>query len=93
VTSTFSGTVVRKPVAQGSKSEHDAVVLATDEGEFLLRRLGGNPFVDPILDELVGKTLAFTGELLGATLVVSAWTEIGGAPSIGNQAEPTPDDE
>ena len=62
-------------VAAGSKSEHDAVVLATTSGEFVLRRLGGNPFADPEIDALVGRSLRFTGELRGSTLIVSSWTD------------------
>ena len=48
----YSGRVTRKPVAGGSKSARQAVVLATDAGDYILRRLGGNPFQDPELDRL-----------------------------------------
>ena len=68
----FRGRVDRRAVAAGSKSEHDAVVLVTDDGrELILRRLGGNPFADPELDALVGKTVRCTGELRGTTLIAS----------------------
>lgn len=82
----YVGTVRRRLVAEGSKSEHDAVVLATPSGEFVLRRLGGNPFADPELDALVGRTLRCTGELRGTTLIVSDWSD---APA---QAGPSPTD-
>ena len=75
MTGEYVGTVQRKRVAAGSKSEHDAVVLATTSGEFVLRRLGGNPFADPEIDALVGRSLRFTGELRGSTLIVSSWTD------------------
>jgi hypothetical protein len=83
VTPSFDGTVVRKPFAQGSKSERDAVVLATSQGDFLLRREGGNPFVDPVLEGLVGKAVRFDGVVVGSTLVVSDWTETDPAEAAG----------
>jgi hypothetical protein len=83
VTETFVGTVVRRAVAAGSKSERDAVLLSTPSGDLALRRSGGNPFVDPVLDALVGKRLRFEGELRGATLIVSAWSEEPGAVEPG----------
>jgi hypothetical protein len=75
MTEEFVGTVRRKVVAAGSKSERDAVVLVTASGELVLRRLGGNPFADPELDALVGATIRCTGELRGSTLIVSSWTD------------------
>ena len=57
------GKVVQKKFAQGSKSEHDAMYLETDQGSFVLRRLGGNPFSDPVLKKLVGKKITATGIL------------------------------
>lgn len=47
----------------GSKSERDAVVLSTSEGDFVLRRMGGNPFHDPDLEQMVGQTVQSDGEL------------------------------
>ena len=67
----YRGLVIRRVVAVGSKSERDAVVLVTDDGEYVLRRRGANPFVDPELDALVGKTVRCTGELRGSTLIAS----------------------
>lgn len=56
-----SGMVTKRPYAVGSKSEHKAVVLVTDEGEFRLARKGGDMFKDPSLDKLVGKRLEAEG--------------------------------
>jgi hypothetical protein len=70
------GRVISKRVAVGSKSEHEAVVLETGSGEYVLRRAGGNPFYDPELDELVGKTIQATGTLHGYTLIMSRWEEL-----------------
>ena len=36
----FNGNVIKKLIARGSKSEHEAVCLVTDQGEFVLRRRG-----------------------------------------------------
>jgi hypothetical protein len=64
------GTVARRPYAVGSKSEHEAVMLITDEGEFRLQLKGGNPFRDPALDALVGKRIEAEGVVAGPTFVL-----------------------
>lgn len=70
------GKVIRKPFGTGSKSERDAIFLSTGGGEYLLRRLGENPFSDPALEELVGKTITCTGEVTGYTLLMEKWKEV-----------------
>lgn len=77
----FIGRVSRKPFGVGSKSEHQAVVLETDDGEFVLRRQGGNPFRDPALSNLVGKTIRCRGNLAGYALIISDWDECSASPS------------
>ncbi len=72
----FKGRVVKRPVAVGSKSEHQAVILATAAGDYVLRRPGGNAFSDPELDRLVGKTLAVRGSVHGNLLMMSDWGEL-----------------
>jgi hypothetical protein len=79
-TGEFRGLVSRHTVAEGSKSERDAVVLVTEGGELTLRRMGGNPFADPELDALVGRRLRFTGTVRGTTLIVRDWREDSEAP-------------
>jgi hypothetical protein len=71
----LEGQVVKKPFAVGSKSEHEAVMLVTAEGEYVLRRQGGNPFRDPTLDVLVGKSITCEGTLHGYTFTMSQWAE------------------
>ena len=71
----FSGLVIKEIVGKGSKSEHDAVMLETKQGKFVLRRQGGNPFRDPELDRLVGKRIEGTGVVTGNTLIMSDWRE------------------
>ncbi len=69
----FTGHVIKKPFAVGSKSERAAVLLATNEGEYVLRRQGGNPFHDETLEQLVGKRIVAEGVLTGYTLLLSSW--------------------
>jgi hypothetical protein len=57
----LSGKVVLKKFGEGSKSEHDAVCLQTNKGDFVLRRVGGNPFHDEVLHSLVGKQVVASG--------------------------------
>jgi hypothetical protein len=72
----FRGTVARRPVATGSKSEHEAVVLLTADGPLKLRRPGGNPFRDDVLDRLVGHEIEGDGDLYAGQLVLTRWTVV-----------------
>ena len=74
----IKGTVTKRLYAQGSKSERPAVMIQTDEGEFLLQRVGGNPFRDDILESLVGKTIQCTAARKEKSLFMSDWEEIKG---------------
>jgi hypothetical protein len=73
---TLTGRVVRRRVNAGSKSERVAVLLAGDHGEVVLRRQGGNPFKDPELDALEGKTIEAEGESAGTTFIMTRWREV-----------------
>lgn len=57
----ISGKVTKKMFAAGSKSEHMAVCIETAEGSFVLKRMGGNPFNDPVLNAMVGKVITAVG--------------------------------
>lgn len=71
----LQGRVERRLLNQGSKSEHEAVVLVTDQGAVLkLRRIGGNPFRDAVLDGLVGRQIEVTGRREDSTLYFEQWT-------------------
>ena len=74
----YTGKVVRKPFGVGTKSEHDAVCLETGGRSYVLRRQGGNPFQDPQLDALVGKSIRCKGEVLNYTLIITGWTVLDG---------------
>jgi hypothetical protein len=67
----YSGSVVRRPFGVGTKSEHDAIMLVTSDGEYVLRRRGGNAFHDPALEKLVGKKVQITGTVTGYTLLIN----------------------
>jgi len=69
----FRGEVVRHAVARGSKSARAAVLLRTAGREYLLRRQGGHPFRDPVLDALVGHTIAGEGTLHDHVLIMESW--------------------
>ena len=73
----YSGRVVKKRVARGSKSERQAVVLVTDGGDLLLRRVGGNAFKDEVLEDLVGSTIVCEGSMRGRHLMLHSWKIIG----------------
>jgi hypothetical protein len=70
----ITGTVKQSRIAAGSKSEHVGVVLRTPEGdEYVLRRVGGNAFRDPVLEKLVGQTITGTGLLAGNSFIMRRW--------------------
>lgn len=75
---TYQGHVVRKRVSKGSKSEHEAIVLVTADGqEYKLRRQEGNPFRDPELDVLEGKRIECEGILRDGLLIMTRWSVLG----------------
>jgi hypothetical protein len=72
----YVGKVTKKPFGKGSKSESGGIFLDTEEGQYVLRREGGNPFHDTELQKLVGKTIRCTGLARDYVLRISAWTEL-----------------
>ena len=69
-----AGRVARRPVAVGSKSEREAVVLEAEDGAvWVLRRRGGLAFDDAELERLVGRSCTVYGEALGTTLLADGW--------------------
>lgn len=69
----LSGAVTKHLASAGSKSERQGVFLETNQGTYVLRRQGGNPFSDPELNELVGKRIHCKGILTEHTLTMSEW--------------------
>ena len=74
----LSGKVVKESFGQGTKSERLAVQLVTPAGKYVLRRSGANAFKDPVLEELVGKTIVASGVLHDYTFIMSEWKEVPG---------------
>jgi hypothetical protein len=70
------GHVIRKKLYVGTKSEHEGLVLLSPEGEFKLRRQGGNPFWDETLAPLEGKEIECEGLLRGNQFIMYSWTEM-----------------
>jgi len=68
----YEGRVVRKLVSKGSKSEHQALVLETSSGDFILRTPEGNAFQrDPQLEAFEGERIRVSGRQSGTTLIVT----------------------
>jgi len=67
------GRVTKRLLYAGTKSEHEGLVLASPEGEFKLRRQGGNPFRDDTLAALEGKEIEGEGILRKGQFIMSGW--------------------
>jgi hypothetical protein len=72
----LSGVVVRRPFGTGSKSEHLAVSLDSGGRLYRLRRSGGNPFSDPVVERLVGKRVHAHGIVTGTDFIMTNWDEV-----------------
>jgi hypothetical protein len=72
----YIGKVTKRLFGKGSKSESEAIFLETEEGRYVLRREGGNPFHDPELQKIVGKTIRCTGFARDYVLKISEWSEL-----------------
>ena len=73
----LQGHVSKKLLNKGTKSEHKGLVLLAPEGEFKLRRQGGNPFWDQTLASLEGKEIEGEGILRKDHFIMSAWKTLG----------------
>lgn len=59
----IKGKIVVKPLYVGTKSEHKGVCLHTSEDSYIkLRRPGGNPFNDDVLNGYIGKEVTIKGD-------------------------------
>jgi hypothetical protein len=59
----LKGKIVEDTFGEGSKSEHNAVYLDTGTEKYRLKRIGGNPFYDETLHNLIGKTIELEGNI------------------------------
>jgi hypothetical protein len=69
----FRGMEIKRPYGQGLKSAYEAVMLATPDGTYRLRRAGGHPFTDPELNGLVGQEIVLKGVLHQRTVIMQSW--------------------
>lgn len=67
------GRVSKKVLYTGTKSEHEAIILTTRQGEFKLRRKGGNAFMDDTLINLEGKEIEGDGVVRGNQFIMDKW--------------------
>ena len=49
-------------------------MIRTSKGEFRLRRKDGNPFFDPVLEEIVGFRIRAQGRYTETSVIVESWT-------------------
>ena len=70
----FAGRVLRGRIAEGSKSEREAVLIDLPQGRYVLRRRDGNAFSDPELDRLVGSEVEGEGNIAGQTMIATEIT-------------------
>lgn len=70
------GRVIRRVLYEGTKSEHEGMVLVVPDGEFKLRRRGGNPFQDKTLSSLDGKVIEGEGLVRKNQFILSSWNVI-----------------
>ena len=54
---------------RGSKSEHEAIFVETEEHRYVLRRKTGPVFYDPELTQYIGHQVECDGFLVGNTLL------------------------
>jgi hypothetical protein len=67
------GRVTKRLLYSGTKSEHEGLVLLTPEGEFKIRRQGGNPFWDETIASLEDKEIEVEGILRKGQFIMSRW--------------------
>lgn len=69
-----TGTVSKKKVAAGSKSEHAAVTMVVDGKTYILRQRRKNAFQNEELENLVGKKVLIEGDVAANVLFVRSYT-------------------
>lgn len=70
------GRVTKRVLYKGTKSEHEGLVLLAPEGEFKLRRQGGNPFQDETLASLADKEIEGEGIVRKGQFIMSGWRTV-----------------
>lgn len=75
---TLTGVIDREVINKGSKSEHESIVLKTDNGMTIaLKMKGANPFeINGALKPLVGNRATITGDLANSALYVADLSDV-----------------
>jgi hypothetical protein len=71
------GKVIRDSYGKGTKSEHDAILIITGEGRYLLRRKDGPAFNDVHLEKYLGLEIECDGFLVDSTLIAEHLKVVG----------------
>jgi len=71
------GRMTLRPFGVGTKSERDALILETAEGDLLIRRRTGPSFGRTGLEHLVGEEVACDGTIAGDVLLADAVRVVG----------------
>nr|WP_295869569.1 hypothetical protein [uncultured Chitinophaga sp.] len=71
----LTGRLVLRTFGQRSKSEHLGVYLVTDQGDYLIRPAGANPFMNNPLMKLAGKTITAEGYIVDYVFLARSWEE------------------
>ncbi|CAL1517072.1 hypothetical protein [Chitinophaga sp. MM2321] len=72
---TLTGRLVLRTFGKHSKSEHLGVFIVTDQGDYLIRPAGGNPFMNNPLAALAGKTITTEGYIVDYVFLAKSWQE------------------
>jgi hypothetical protein len=73
---TLKGRLELRTFGKTTKSEHLGVYIVTDQGDYLIRPVGSNPFMDNPLLPLAGKTIEATGRLNEYVFFAKSWVVI-----------------
>lgn len=71
----LTGRLVLRTFGQRSKSEHLGVYFVTDQGDYLIRPAGANPFMNNPLMKLAGKTITAEGYIVDYVFLARSWKE------------------
>ena len=72
---TLTGRLVLRTFGKHSKSEHLGVFLVTDEGDYLRRPSGANPFMPNPLMPLAFNTIIISGGIQDYFFLAQTWKE------------------
>lgn len=75
---TLRGRLELRTFGKTTKSEHLGVYIVTEKGDYLIRPVGSNPFMDNPLLPFAGKTIEAQGRLNEYVFFAQSWVVIDG---------------